>query len=112
MYRTGKIGDPESFRGLLLDREPDAVGPNGALDGLNFELDRRGAVRSRDGYAKLTAAAGATRYDSVGPVASGTSLLSSAQITGTGADDSGVGSVAWTNPGNITANDGSYATVA
>lgn len=31
---------------------------------------------------------------------------------GTGADDAAVGSVAWTNPGNITADDASYATAA
>jgi hypothetical protein len=31
---------------------------------------------------------------------------------GTGADDSSVGSLAWTNPGNITASDNTYATGA
>lgn len=31
-------------------------------------------------------------------------------ITGTGADDATVGTVAWTNPTNIQANDGNYAT--
>jgi hypothetical protein len=32
-------------------------------------------------------------------------------IAGTGADGGGV-NVAWVNPGNITANDGSFATAA
>lgn len=30
--------------------------------------------------------------------------------TGTGADDATVGTVAWTNPGNVTTDDGNYAT--
>ena len=34
-----------------------------------------------------------------------------ATLAGTGANDAGAGSVAWTNPGNITADDSSYATV-
>lgn len=33
-------------------------------------------------------------------------------IVGTGADDAAIGNTAWTNPGNITADDASYATVA
>ncbi|MBX4200993.1 hypothetical protein KW786_02585, partial [Candidatus Parcubacteria bacterium] len=31
---------------------------------------------------------------------------------GTGADDSGIGTIAWTNPGNVTASDDSYATAS
>ncbi len=33
-------------------------------------------------------------------------------ICGTGADNSGIGTVAWSNPGNITANNGVYADAA
>lgn len=33
-------------------------------------------------------------------------------LTGTGANDASVGSFSWTNPGNITLADGSYATVS
>ncbi len=33
-------------------------------------------------------------------------------LTGTGANDTGTGTYAWTSPGNITANDSSYASVS
>lgn len=51
-----------SFQGLRLDREPDEVAANEALDLLNVDFDRRGAVRSRDGFVKFTAAEGTNRY--------------------------------------------------
>ncbi|MDB5387707.1 MAG: hypothetical protein JWM11_3353 [Planctomycetaceae bacterium] len=35
--------------------------------------------------------------------------MSVTQIAGTGADDASYGAQAWSNPGNITANDGTYA---
>lgn len=99
-----------NFKALRLDIEPDEAGAQQAIDMLNCELDRPGAVRSRDGYAKLTTSAGATRYDSVAAVAVGTSTASSLKSAGTGADDATVGSAAWTNPGNITSSDNAYAT--
>lgn len=37
--------------------------------------------------------------------------VSGPKITGTGADGGGV-AVVWVNPGNITANDGAFATAA
>lgn len=36
-------------------------------------------------------------------------MASSSQIAGAGADDNAVGTLAWSNPGNITADDGSNA---
>jgi hypothetical protein len=98
----------DDFGGLDLSSAADATG--GALDALNVDLDRPGRVRSRDGYLKVTAAAGATRYDSIFPLAGPTSVSSVTHFAGTGADDAAIGTVAWANPGNITANDGNYAT--
>jgi hypothetical protein len=38
--------------------------------------------------------------------------VSEANIAGAGADDASIGTFTWSNPGNITAKDGSYALVA
>lgn len=46
------------FGGLDL-REPEQVGATRAIDILNVDLDRKGAIRTRDGLAKFNAVAGA-----------------------------------------------------
>jgi hypothetical protein len=97
----------QTFGGLDLRADPEET--NRAVDLLNVDLDRDGRVRSRDGYSKLTAAAGATRYDTVFAVATSAAQPSSVKFPGTGADDATVGTIAWTNPGNITALDASTA---
>jgi hypothetical protein len=94
-----------------LDLRDDVQEQPGAVDLLNVDLDEPGRVRSRDGYSKVTAAAGATRYDSIFSVAGAAAVSSTAAIAGTGANDATVVGTAWTNPGNVTADDGSYATV-
>lgn len=52
----------ERFGGLVLDREPDEVGANEAIDLVNVDLDRGGAMRIRDGFSKLNAVAGADPF--------------------------------------------------
>lgn len=52
----------EGFGGLNLTADPDELGANGCVDGIDFDLSP-GKVRSRDGYTKFTAAAALTRYD-------------------------------------------------
>jgi hypothetical protein len=99
----------EDFGGLDLVSATNETGSSPDL--LNVELDRPGSLRSRDGYAKLTATAGATRYDSIFAIATGM-VASSTKIAGTGADDATVGTVTWSNPGNITALDGFNATAS
>lgn len=96
-----------TFPGLDLRSDPQET--PGAIDLLNVECDQSGRIRSRDGYLALTASAGATRYDSVFAIAGSASVSSSAKFPGTGADDATVGTVAWTNLGNIFTSDGSYA---
>lgn len=58
----------ERFGGLDLDTASDELGTDGAVDLLDVSLDRDGAVRQRDGYAKLTATARATPFDSLAPL--------------------------------------------
>lgn len=57
----------ESFGGLNLVEDPGAGGWSSAIDCLNVDFDQRGRIRSRDGYAKLTSAAAASRYSGVSP---------------------------------------------
>jgi hypothetical protein len=99
----------QQFAGL--DLRDDVQEQPGAIDLLNVDLDQRGRVRVRDGYSKVTAAAGATRYDSIFSIAGAAAVSSTAAIAGTGANDATVTGTGWTNPGNVTADDGSYATV-
>lgn len=101
------------WKGVKLNRTATAVGANECLSGINYELDTPGALRSRDGFAKLTASAAASRYDRVASVASGTSTLSvGPSFAGTGADDNSIGTFTWSNPSRVTASDNSYATTS
>lgn len=95
----------DSFGGLSLS---DAANESaGAVDVLNVEFDRPGRLRSRDGYSKVTAAAGATRYDSVFALTA--SAQSTTALPTSGTDDASIGTVAWTNPGDITTIGGGFA---
>lgn len=85
----------ESFGGLRLAVDPEEAGWAAAIDTLNTEFDHPGRARSRDGYAKVTASAGATRYDSVYPVGGAASVASVTGSAGTLADDNSHGTVAW-----------------
>jgi hypothetical protein len=49
------------FGGLRL-AEPDEVGPGQAVDLVNVDIDRDGALRSRDGYSTWSATAGSGRF--------------------------------------------------
>jgi hypothetical protein len=51
--------------GLNLRDRPDAVDPSQAIDAMNVNFTTLGAVAQRSGYAKLTAAEGTNRYDSL-----------------------------------------------
>lgn len=51
--------------GLNLRDGPDVVGEDQAIDALNVLYGTRGSVAERSGYAKLTAAEGTNRYDSL-----------------------------------------------
>ena len=52
----------DRFGGIDLLNDPQEVGPNTAVDLLNVDVDRRGRLRTRDGYAKFTASAGPNPY--------------------------------------------------
>lgn len=93
----------EQFQGINLVDDPEEVGLGGAIDMLNVDLDKRGRVRSRDGFSKITAAAGATRYDSIFSVTAAASVSSVDGQTGTTADDSSVGTVAWSSATSLPA---------
>lgn len=58
----------ERFGGLRLDLEADEVPATEAIDLLNVDLDKRGAVRTRDGSTKLNTVASPTTLNS-GPFA-------------------------------------------
>lgn len=63
-YRPVPIG---SFgKGLNLRDQPDVLDPAEAIDLLNVTMSERGAVRSRDGYAKLSTVALTNTPDSIG----------------------------------------------
>jgi hypothetical protein len=53
--------------GLNLRDSEDVVGEDQAIDALNVLFSSRGSVQQRSGYAKLTAAEGTNRYDSLSP---------------------------------------------
>jgi hypothetical protein len=55
----------DRFKGLNLVSDPQEVGPEGASDMLDVDLDQQGRLRTRDGYGPLTAAQGTNRYDSL-----------------------------------------------
>jgi hypothetical protein len=55
------------FGGLDLVSSPDEVGLNGAIDGLNFDLGVRGALRSRDGFDNFTGSELTNQPDSMTP---------------------------------------------
>lgn len=52
----------EDFGGLDLVSDPGTVGWSKAIDCLNVDVDRRGRVRSRDGFVDFTAATAADPY--------------------------------------------------
>lgn len=54
-----------TFGGLNLVDDPEEVGANGAIDLLNVDVDRRGRLRSRDGYDNFTSSAAAARLASL-----------------------------------------------
>lgn len=64
-YRPFQV--PRFDGGLVLTSQPDVLEPNQALDVLNCIFSERGAVRSRDGYAKLTDTALTNQPDSLTP---------------------------------------------
>lgn len=53
--------------GLVLAAQPDVLDPSQALDLLNVTFSERGAVRSRDGYAKLSSTALTNQGDCLSP---------------------------------------------
>jgi hypothetical protein len=55
------------FGGLILYPDPQEVGTQNAVDLLNVDLDLRGRVRSRDGFAAFTASAAASRLNDLTP---------------------------------------------
>lgn len=89
----------EGFSGVRLDLDPEEAGLGSAIDALNVEFDREGRVRSRDGFTKVTASAGASRYDSVFPVAGAASVTAASASAGTFADDSSHGTTTWSFTG-------------
>lgn len=56
----------ETFGGLRLDLDPEEGGLNSAIDVLNCDFDRRGRVRSRDGFTKYTSSAADDPYTQLG----------------------------------------------
>lgn len=56
----------EQFAGLNLVDDPAEVGASGAVDLLNVDVDKRGRVRSRDGFDNLTASAATQRLSGIG----------------------------------------------
>jgi hypothetical protein len=54
-----------SFGGLNTRDAPDEVGSDGAIDLFNVDFDKRGAVRSRSGYAAFTSSALTNRVASL-----------------------------------------------
>lgn len=61
-----------TFGGLNLPDDPQDVGLTSAIDLMNVDFDRRGRLRTRDGYGQVTAAEGTNRYDSLHTFYSGT----------------------------------------
>ena len=59
------VSFPRFDGGLNLRDQPDVVDPTQAIDALNVTFTTRGAVKQRDGYAKLTLSGGTNRYDSL-----------------------------------------------
>lgn len=55
----------DRFGGWDLLNDPEEVGPSTAVDLLNVDLDRRGRLRSRDGYANFTASAALSPYSGI-----------------------------------------------
>jgi hypothetical protein len=107
-----KTSTIDRFGGLDLASDPQEAGAY-AIDLLNVETDELPQrVRVRDGYAKVTSSAGASRYDSIFSVSSAVAVASSVKFPGTAADDSAAGSVAWTSIANITATDFAVANAA
>lgn len=65
-YRAVPLGAAGLAGGLNLRDQPDVVDPSQAIDLLNVTFTERGSIKNRAGYGKLTSAAGANRYDSLG----------------------------------------------
>lgn len=63
---------PGFGRGLNLKSKVDAALPDEAIDALNVEYTKAGAVRQRDGYDNLTSVELTTQPDSLSPYTSGT----------------------------------------
>lgn len=58
----------ENFKGLRLDVDPQELGLNGAVDLLNVDFDKLGAVRTRNGSAKWDSSAiSSTGYQAMFP---------------------------------------------
>lgn len=55
----------DQFQGMDLRDDPQEAGVR-AIDGINFDLDQPGRVRSRDGYAKLSTSAASSRLTTLG----------------------------------------------
>lgn len=62
---TYKIDD---FRGLDLVNEPDEVPATQAIDLLNVDLDKRGSVRTRDGFSTFATLTGYSNINELYPV--------------------------------------------
>lgn len=62
---------PGFGRGLNLHDKADAVRPDEAIDALNVEYTKAGAVRQRDGYDNLTGSELTNQPDSLSPYTSG-----------------------------------------
>jgi len=54
------------FGGLDLVDDPEEIGIKGAIDLLNVDIDRRGRIRSRDGYNNFLSSAASQRLNSLG----------------------------------------------
>lgn len=75
----------DRFGGLQLPEDPEELGFSQALDMANVDVDRRGRLRTRDGFTYTTAAEAASQYATlVLPTVSGNSQLLAAR---TGAVD-------------------------
>lgn len=55
----------DRFGGLDLINDPQEIGPSTAVDMLNADLNSRGRLRTRDGYAKFTSSAGSNPYSNL-----------------------------------------------
>lgn len=90
--------------------------PTGATEEVELKLRRQQPLRVTKGYVKdfqiPMVSASAVIVGASEKSVEGSALLSSTKSPGAGSNTTGVGSVAWTLPGNITASDNVYASAS